>query len=81
MAQQAVYDPRFQTFESWASLMVELYADQQLEIPTASTDWRAWGNGMLAIGLFSNEAVPVPDQFDNWFDWAAALIGAINATP
>ena len=40
-----IYDPRFHTFESWASLMVELYAAQQLEIPTAQTDWKKWGNG------------------------------------
>jgi hypothetical protein len=43
MAQAEIYDPRFHTFESWASLMVELYAEQQLEIPTAATDWKQWG--------------------------------------
>lgn len=79
MAQAEIYDPRFHTFESWASLIVELYAEQQLEIPTAQTDWKQWGNGLLSIGFFSNEAVPVPEQFDNWYDWAAALAGAINA--
>lgn len=78
MAQQAIYDPRFHTFESWACLMVELYAEQQLEIPTKRTDWKQWGNGLLSIGFFSNEAVPNPDQFSNWYDWAAALMGAIN---
>lgn len=79
MAQAAIYDPRFHTFETWAALMVELYAEQQLEIPNENTDWRAWGNGLLSIGFFSNEAVPIPEQFDRWDDWAAALVGAINA--
>jgi hypothetical protein len=78
MAQAEVYDPRYHTFESWACLMVELYAEQQLEIPNAQTDWKAWGDGLLAIGLFGNEAVPIPAQFENWFDWAAALAGTIN---
>ena len=45
-----IYDPRFHTFDSWASLMCELYAPQQLEIPHATTDWRKWGNGIRAIG-------------------------------
>lgn len=79
MAQAEIYDPRFHTFESWASLMVELYAEQQLEIPNKDTDWRAWGNGLLAIGFFAAEAVPTPEMFDRWDDWASALIGAINA--
>jgi hypothetical protein len=29
------YDPRYHTFESWASLMCEQYAAQQLAIPDA----------------------------------------------
>lgn len=73
-----VYDPRFHTFESWASLMVELYAAQQLEIPTAQTDWKKWGNGIKAIDVFTNEGIPNTDEYDNWQDWAAALVNAIN---
>lgn len=80
MEQALIYDPRFHTFESWASLLCELYAEQQLEIPTAQTDWRKWGEGVLAIGFFNSQAAPFPNQFDNWEDWASALIGAVNAS-
>lgn len=73
-----VYDPRFHTFESWASLMVELYAAQQLEIPTPLTDWKLWGNGIKAIDVFTNEAIPDTDQFDDWQEWAQALVNAVN---
>jgi hypothetical protein len=73
-----VYDPRFHTFESWASLMVELYAAQQLEIPTAFTDWKSWGDGLKAIDVFTNEAIPDTDQFDDWQEWAEALVNAVN---
>ena len=73
-----VYDPRFHTFDSWASLMVEQYAANQLSIPTPLTDWREWGDGLKAIDVFTNEAIPSTDQFDNWFDWASALLAAIN---
>lgn len=73
-----VYDPRFHTFESWAALMVELYSPQQLEIPTVHTDWRLWGNGIKAIDVFVNEAIPSTDAFDNWFDWAMELMNAVN---
>lgn len=73
-----VYDPRYHTFDSWASLMVELYSPQQLEIPTPTTDWKAWGNGIRAIDVFANEAIPMTDSYENWFDWAQALVNAVN---
>lgn len=73
-----VYDPRFHTFESWACLMVEQYAAQQLAIPDANTDWKLWGDGLKAIDVFTNEAIPSTEDFDNWFDWAAALLSAVN---
>ena len=73
-----VYDPRYHTFESWAALMVEQYGSNQLEIPTQFTDWKSWGDGLKAIDVFTNEAIPGTDEFDNWDDWASALLGAIN---
>lgn len=73
-----VYDPRGHTFDSWACLMVEAYAAQQLEIPSATTDWKIWGNGIRAIDVFANEAIPMTDAFDNWFDWAQALANSVN---
>ena len=78
MAGPLLYDPRFHTFDSWASLMVEQYGANQLEIPTPQTDWRLWGNGLKAIDIFTNEAIPSTDQYENWYDWAEALLAAIN---
>jgi hypothetical protein len=46
MSQPLLYDPRYHTFESWASLMCEQYAANQLEIPNEHTDWKMWGNGL-----------------------------------
>ena len=73
-----VYDPRGHTFDSWASLMCELYAAQQLEIPSRQTEWKMWGNGIRAIDVFSNEAIPMTDAFTNWQDWAQELVNAVN---
>jgi hypothetical protein len=49
-----------------------------LEIPTQFTDWKTWGNGINAIDVFANEAIPHTDNYENWFDWAAALLGTVN---
>lgn len=73
-----LYDPRYHTFESWASLLVEQYAAQQLAIPTPQTDWKEWGQGLKAIDVFSNEGIPGTAEYDNWMDWASALINAVN---
>ena len=73
-----VYDPRGHTFDSWASLMVEAYAAQQLEIPNEKTDWKLWGQGLLAIDIFTNEAIPNPALFDDWQLWAKSLFNALN---
>lgn len=73
-----VYDPRYHSFESWACLMAEQYAANHLEIPNQNTDWKLWGNGLKAIDVFTNEAIPGTDDYDDWHDWAQALIGAIN---
>ena len=73
-----VYDPRYHTFDSWASLMAEQYAVNHLEIPSQNTDWKLWGNGLKAIDVFTNEAIPATDIYDDWHDWAQALLGAIN---
>ena len=73
-----IYDPRYHTFDSWACLMCEQYAANQLSIPTPTTDWKEWGNGLKAIDVFTNEAIPNTDEYDDWADWAAALLGAMN---
>jgi len=78
MALAVVYDPRFHTFESWASLMCEAYAGQQLVIPNSQTDWYAWAAGLKAIDIFVNEGIPSPYIYSNWQDWASALVGAVN---
>lgn len=78
MALALVYDPRYHDFQSWASLMCEAYAGQQLATPNAQTDWKEWGSGLKAIDIFTNEGIPSPDIYDDWKDWASALVGAIN---
>ena len=79
-AQSLPYDPRVHpTFESWADLMCELYAANGLDIANPSTDWKQWGNGMLAIDIFTNQAVPTTDSYDNWQDWVNAVIGTMNS--
>jgi hypothetical protein len=74
-----VYDPRYHTFDSWAALMCEAYSGQQLQIPGPDVEWKSWAAGLKAIDIFANEAIPEPYSFDDWNDWAAAVVGAVNS--
>lgn len=74
-----LYDPRYQTFDAWASLLCEQYGAQNLSIPTAETDWKQWAEGLKAIDVFTNEGVPGPAPFAEWQDWAAAFVNAVNS--
>jgi hypothetical protein len=58
--------------------MCELYGAQNLQIPNAETNWKDWGNGLNAIDVFSNEATPRTDQFEDWYGWAEAMVAAVN---
>jgi hypothetical protein len=80
MAVALVYDPRFHTWDSWASLMCELYASQQLEIPSVEENWQQWAAGFKGIDLLANEAVPDPYAYGLWYDWAEAVVNAVNPT-
>lgn len=73
-----LYDPRFMEFDQWAALMCEQYAAQQLSIPDGRGDWKSWGVGLLAIDVFTNEGVPSPYSFENWQDWASAVLNVMN---
>lgn len=73
-----VYDPRYHSFESWASLMCELYATQQLAVPDANTDWQSWAAGLKGIDVFTNEGIPSPYIYSDWQEWAEALVNAVN---
>ena len=73
-----VYDLRYHTFESWAALMCEAYAGQQLQIPSPDVDFKSWGAGLKAIDIFANEGIPEPYLFDQWDEWATALVNAVN---
>ena len=73
-----LYDPRYHSFVSWASLLVEQFASNQLEIPTELTNWKQWGEGLAAISVFSSQGVPSPELYSDWVDWAFALINSMN---
>jgi hypothetical protein len=60
--------------------MCEAYAAQQLSMNTPEEEWKQWAAGLKAIDVFTNEGIPGPYIYENWQDWASALVGAVNQT-
>jgi len=58
--------------------MCEAYAAQQLSMNTSEEEWKEWASGLKAIDIFVNEGIPSPYIYENWQDWAQALVGAVN---
>jgi hypothetical protein len=52
-----------------------------LQIPGPDVDFKSWGAGLKAIDIFANEGIPEPYLFDDWQEWASALVNAVNARP
>lgn len=74
MSAVTLYDPRGLSFVQWASLLVEMFADQNLEYPTDNTDWKMWAYGLSGNGYFTQYNIPTPDGFNNWEDWAMRVV-------
>ena len=73
-----IVDPRHMDFQYWAEVMCDQFATQQLEVPSKDTDWKKWANGLKAIDIFNNEGMPDASAFDNWHEWAEALVLTVN---
>jgi hypothetical protein len=41
-------------------------------------DWTYWANGLCALDVFMNNGIPTAQGFQNWEDWAAAVVNAVN---
>jgi hypothetical protein len=75
----AIYDPRGHTWDSWSSLMCELYAAQGLESNCPETEWKRWAEGLKGIASFTAQGIPSPDGFQSWDLWAQELLTTLDA--
>jgi len=75
-----VYDPRGHSWDTWCSLMAELFASNQLgTIP--ETKWRTYADALNGIGYFVNSAIPDQRNYKTWQEWATALSGVMRLNP
>jgi hypothetical protein len=74
------YDPRGMTWDQYCKLMAELFAPQQLGF-VAEENWRTWVDGLNGIGYFVESGIPDHRRYENWQDWAMAMVGIMSLVP
>jgi len=72
-----VYDPRGLTWDNYCRYMQELFAANDLGT-MPEEKWQTWAAGVNGIGYFVQSGVPDPRSFQNWQDWAMALVGIMT---
>ncbi len=71
------YDPRGMTWDQYCKLMAELFAPQQLGYVVEEA-WRSWVDALNGIGYFVESGIPDHRPYENWQDWAMAMVGIMN---
>lgn len=73
------YDPRGMNWDQYNALMIEQFAANPLpKVPEAH--WKIFVNEMTKLSYFTKSAIPTSDSYQNWQDWAKAMVGILSIT-
>jgi len=60
--------------------MEEQFAPNQLGHVTEDK-WRQWVDGMNGIGYFAQSGIPDHRGYNDWREWAKAMVGIMSVDP
>jgi hypothetical protein len=65
------------TWENWNGSMLHYFGEEPLPY-VAEENWPSFANSMSSLSTFSVYALPGPDSYTDWRDWAEAVILIVN---
>lgn len=69
--------PDYSTWNDWNGNLILYFAEQQFpDLPEAQ--WKAVANAVTTNPVFDKFAVPSPELFEDWREWARELTTAVN---
>lgn len=71
-------DPRFISFNQWASVVSEELSQYNIVIPDSEDTWVSWALSVVEINDLAAEGLPDPHGFDDWQTWAMRLTDTVN---
>ena len=67
--------PTFISFVDWAASVTIDYPGAVLDLYPEEANWKEWAHRLCESDIFTQVAVPSPEAYDNWRDWAMNLVG------
>jgi hypothetical protein len=59
--------------------MIELFSSNPLP-QVDESNWRAFVNAMYQLPAFTKSGIPSSTAYNEWQDWAKAIMGILNVT-
>ena len=70
--------PQGASWDSWNGNLVMFYSQELIPYTIDENDWKMVAKNVSQLPTFMAYPVPDPDLYENWQDWASALVGAVN---
>jgi hypothetical protein len=69
--------PDYSSWEDWNGNLLHYFGEQQFPF-LPEVQWRDVANAVTVNPVFDKYAIPNPETFETWQDWASGLIAAVN---
>jgi hypothetical protein len=79
ITQNIPFLPENATWENWNGSMLHYFGEEPLPY-FEEARWREFAENMVSLPTFSVFALPEPDTFPDWKDWAQTVVAAVNGT-
>lgn len=77
LKQDLPFLPENSTWEDWNGNVILYFGEEPLPY-LPEDEWRNFGKAFISLPTFTSFALPNPDEFINWKDWAQAIVVAVN---
>ena len=71
------YSPDYMSWEDWNGNMIHYFGEEPLPY-VPEDNWQEFARVMGSLTTFSAYGFPGPETYDDWRDWAEAIIVIVN---
>jgi hypothetical protein len=74
---QLDFIPDYATWDEYNSNFIHYFGEQQLPL-VVEDDWMQFAYALVRTTAFDKFNTPLPDNYEEWQDWARALTMSVN---
>lgn len=72
------FSPEGSTWADWNGNFLHYFGEEPIPYYVDEKMWKEVAQSITQLATFNNYALPDPDEFENWQDWANELITVVN---